>query len=169
MARGGPVDRPYKILRSGLVFRVLGRAGRRQTTIQILRQGQHKSILSLERDNLGRQLREGITRILHRNLLRLTPIRTGRLRTSTRIKRNPWRITQGPTPQGKNRGNYGRFANRRSRRNAGFIERSCTQTGRQSQSLIRKFQKLAQNTRNLGEAGASRSIGGALTRRNIAR
>ena len=158
--RGGPYDRPYRIYRRGLIWRVYGRAGRTFYNIQLLAQGRHRNLLLYRRNGLGRQLREQIVRYLHSSLLKLTPIRTSRLRSSTRIRRNPARVQQGPgRGQGRGRGTsgfYGRYANRFSRRSGGFIERSATQASLQAQPLLRRFQQYRQNIDRLDDIGHGR-------------
>lgn len=137
---GAPPKGLSVIRRGGLVFRISGIPGRAKTVIRLLVEGQYKNDLSYRPRNLGMQLREAIMRKFYRILLRNTPIRTGRLRTSTRFIRNPARVEQGPTPV-KGRGYYGRYANRFSRRNAGFYERTMTETARQARRDIVRFRK----------------------------
>ena len=156
--RGGPYDRPYRINRGGLIFHVSGRAGVRQTVIRILAQGRYKNDLLYRARGLGKQLREQIMRIYHRNLLRNTPIDTSRLRSSTRFRRNPARVTQGPTRGQGTSGYYGRFANRRSRRAGGFYERSASQTARQAQRTIERFRRMRRNITNIGQLATGRRL-----------
>ena len=159
---GGPFDRPYEIRRGGLIFRVFGKALQRPYSIQLLAKGRYRDDLIYRgprgrgRRNLGRQLREQITRLLHRVLLRNTPIKTSRLRTSTRFKRNPARVEQGPSRVRGKSGFYGRIANRRSKRNAGFIERSCTQAARQAQPILRRFRQYRRNIDNVDSVARGR-------------
>lgn len=156
--RGGDPFRPYKIRRSGLVWRVFGRAIQRPYHIQLLIQGRYRNLLAYRRNDLGRQLIDLITRMELGNLIRFTPVLYGPLRQSTKYLRNPIRIRQGPR-RGRFGGKYyGRIANQRSKRNAGFIERSITVTSRRSIRTINKFERLRSNLERIPQIAGSRRL-----------
>lgn len=180
--RGGPPDRPYTEVRSDLHFKVFGKAGQRNFNIQLLLKGKHRNLLMYQREGLGLQLRQAILGLLLERLLVNTPVVTGDLKASYRIKRGQAIVVEGgpesrtiksrpykPHPRYGKAANerrrqkktkvsrfYGRFANRRSRRAGGFIERSMTEAARKAQPLIRKFAQQRKQIDNIGDLARGR-------------
>ena len=144
--------RPYKTRASGLVWRVSGKAGVRPVRMQLLQQGRHKNLLQYRRDGIGLQLIGHITQRFYRVILKVTPFRRGRLRSSSRLKRNPWRVEQGPSIaviDGRREGFYARLANIWT----DYIRKGMRRASRQAQPLIRRYGQLRRNIESVDSRG----------------
>ena len=153
---GGPPDRPYRVMRRGVNFRVFGVPYKRPVTIQVINIGTWRRLFTDQR--LGRKAKESVMQRVFAAMLRNTPIDTGKSRTSTRFRRGLPRVTQGATPQGKKPGNYSRIANRRSKRASGFIERSITEGTVNSLPTLRRMERLRTNVQSIERRGKGREI-----------
>ena len=145
---------------SGIVFSFVGTAGRSMISIRMLKQGRVGRIWARQAREGGPNVRwAGLqaraTRLMNKNLLRLIPVRTGRLRRSLRMILGPrnYANTLGPPPYPGSKGWYAWMANFTSTKSPRYMFRAGQQTARVAKREALRWDKQDKaNRRRVDEA-----------------